>query len=368
MARTVNEKLAIEAVRHRLFLARFSTAEANKMIALLKKMDLRVSMQLAEALEESGINQFNFTQTRLRSLKKSIQKLITDTYEQVFGQLAADLEESAQYETTYQAKSLGDVLPVKVAEIFPVQAVTWQQVYAAATSKPFQGRTLKEWATKLPEDLIERVGNAVQQGILSGDSYTDIIKRVRGTKEANYGNGALAAGRNNLATIVKTAVSHVAADARDQTADANEDLIKARKQLSTLDSHTSKICIARDGKLWTFDKKPIGHSIPYGQGAGKLHFCCRSVETWVIKSWEELGIPAKDMPEGQRASMNGVVPANMTYPEWLASQPNDVLVRVVGVARAELIKTGRIQPDAMFTDKGEWLTLDQLKAADLIKA
>lgn len=367
--KSANQKLADEAVKHRLYLSRYGTGTARKMQAIMKKAELEISAELFRALEKTQPTALNWNQKRLATIKKSLQKVTFDLYEQVFGQLNADLKELVEYETGYQAGALRAAIPTEAQAFMNIQQTSWSQVWAAATAKPFQGALLSEWAERMPEALVNKIGNAVQQGVLLGESYTDIIKRVRGTKAANYADGVVGRQRNtDLANVVKTAVNHVTAEAREETARVNDDIIKAREWLSTLDNHTSKMCIIRDRLLYTSGSKPkpIGHNVPYGAGPGRLHFCCRSTETWVIKSWEELGIPMKELTSGTRASMNGQVPRDMKYSTWLARQPYAVIEEVVGVQRAQMIVDGKIDVADMFTDKGEWLTLKQLKERDSI--
>ncbi|MFY7239274.1 terminase small subunit [Enterobacter cloacae complex sp. IR5450] len=88
---------------------------------------------------------------------------------------------------------------------------------------------------------------------------------------------------------------------------------------------------------------------------------CRSTETLIIKSWRELGIDIDEMDEGTRASMDGQVPAKTTYLEWLARQPAQRQDQVLGAERGRLFRAGEIDLADMFTDKGEWISLERLK-------
>ncbi|MBN0517201.1 hypothetical protein JTM39_37155, partial [Pseudomonas aeruginosa] len=88
--------------------------------------------------------------------------------------------------------------------------------------------------------------------------------------------------RANAASIAKTAVGHLASTARQSFASANDDILKGKQWLSTLDNQTSKDCRIRDRLKYTLDNKPIGHKVPYLQGPGKIHFCCRSTETYIL--------------------------------------------------------------------------------------
>jgi hypothetical protein len=120
----------------------------------------------------------------------------------------------------------------------------------------------------------------------------------------------------------------------------------------------------RDRRKYTLENKPMGHKVPYLQGPGRIHFCCRSTETLVVKSWRQLGIEADEMDAGTRASMDGQVPAGITYNDWLLSQSFTRQVQVLGETRARLIRDGGMRPNEFYTDKGEWLTLEQLREYD----
>jgi len=94
--------------------------------------------------------------------------------------------------------------------------------------------------------------------------------------------------------------------------------------------------------MWSLpDYQPKGHNIPF-PGASP-HWNCRSVIIPVTKSWEELAKEAggdtelakqlDEIPEGERASIGGPVPAGMTYKEWFGEQTKK---RQLEILRPEL--------------------------------
>ena len=154
---------------------------------------------------------------------------------------------------------------------------------------------------------------------------------------------------------------------QDSVAEKNLDIVKAVRWTATLDMRTSAPCRLRDGKQYTpGDHKPIGHTLPWGAGPGRFHWCCRSAQAVVTKSWEELsgipGIPA--FSPSTRASMDGQVPAEQSYPEWLANQSAKRQDEVVGPARGKLLRAGGLELKDLYGAKGQPLTLDQLRARD----
>lgn len=354
---SANDRLQDAAIGAAIDQQRYSVHVAYRMIAVLNRSDARLAAQLSEAL--LSMDPASFTVERLEEVLEAVRATNAAAYAAVYAELGPELEKFAGYESRYESRALRLPLP----EIVPVAGVPAEQVYAAAMSRPFQGRLLRGWMANLEQSRGAAIRNAIRAGFVEGRTVPEIIRAIRGTKALNYADGLLNRSRRELETVVRTAVSHTAQTARQLTYDANADLIKAVKWTSTLDTRTSAPCRLRDGRMYTQDThKPIGHAIPWGDGPGRLHFNCRSVSTPVTKSWRELGIDMDEMPAGTRASMDGQVPADLTYGEWLGRQPATRQDEILGPARGELFRAGKVRFEQFADDKGRWLTLAQLLA------
>ena len=68
------------------------------------------------------------------------------------------------------------------------------------------------------------------------------------------------------------------------------------------------------------------------------------------------------MDEGTRASMDGQIPADTSYLDWLARQSPQRQDQILGPERGRMYRAGDIRLSDMYTDKGEWISLAQLKA------
>lgn len=354
----VNAVLQDKAVDRAIDLHRFSNGVIRRMVAILNRMDARLTAQLSEALLR--LDRESFTVERLDALLASVRALNAEAYAAVFDELRPELRALGETEAGYQTRLFKQTLPSVVQLRFPVAGVSVDQIYAAAISRPFQGRLLSGWAGNVAESRMVLIRNAVRVGYVEGRTTAAIIQTIRGTRALNYADGLLDRSRRELATVVQTALSHTAQTARQSFYDANASVIKALKWTSTLDSRTSEACIVRDGLLYDPEThKPVGHDVPWLGGPGRLHFNCRSVSTPVTKSWKELGIDIEEMSPGTRASMDGQVPADMTYSEWLKGQSAARQDEVLGKVRGNLLRAGT--PMTKFTDdKGRWLTLAQL--------
>ncbi len=69
-----------------------------------------------------------------------------------------------------------------------------------------------------------------------------------------------------------------------------------------------------------------------------------------------------ELPQTTRASMDGQVPADMTYGQWFTRQSAARQDEIVGPARGQLFREGKITFDRFSDDRGRWLTLDQLRS------
>jgi hypothetical protein len=359
MPESVNERLASEAVRHAVYFDRYSNGVVRRIIALLNRVDKDLGSQLIAALER--MPQGSFSVDRLESLLSSVRELNRQAYMSVDAELTRELREYTAYEVGYQHQLFESVLPVQVS----FARVSAEQVFSAAYSQPFRGKLLKEWASKIEADRMVRIRDTIRIGFVEGQTTSQIVQRIIGTRAKGYEDGVIEIDRRNARAVVQTALSHTAGVTRDRFYSENSDLVKATAWLSTIDSKTSEICIIRDKKQYTVkEHKPIGHKIPWLAGPGRAHWCCRSTSTPVTRSWKELGIDLPEVDAGTRASMDGQIAADISYGEWLKKQPAGRQDDVLGPTRGKLLRSGELTVDRFFNDRGKYLTLDELRARD----
>lgn len=360
---TVNAILEDEQIAHAVSLEKYKVGVVRRIIALLNRSDADLSAALAAALERLPAE--SFTVERLELLLDQVRLINSQAYVSVAVELQSDLKELAGYEVSWQQALFEKAIPEPVLVRFPIASVSAEQAYAAALSRPFQGRLLRNWGEEIAADRMVKVRNAIRTGYLEGKTTDQIVRSIRGSRATGYADGFLERPRKDLAAVVRTAVSHTAATARQEFNKANEEILKAERWVSTLDNKTSPMCRIRDQLQYTVNThKPIGHKVPWLQGPGKIHWCCRSTSSAVTKSWKELGMNIDEMTPAQRASMDGQVPANTTYSEWLNRQSDARKIEVLGPARYQLLKDGKLELEDFYTPTGEWMTLDQIKVRD----
>lgn len=341
MADTANEKLHDLLVRHQIYLSQYATGLYRKIAGLLSKADSELVEKILTKTDGT------FTKTRLEAMLVAVRSLNKQAVERMTAAMTGDLEALAVAEADWTKEAIQDVVPIKLDVIVPPK----HTLKAAVTTDPIAGSLLKETAQDWGRQREKGVREAIRMGVVQGETIDQITRRVRGTKALNYSDGVLAVSRRSAEAIVRTGVQAVANSARDSLYQENDDLIKGVKWVSTLDARTTTICRARDGKVFPVDSGP----------RPPAHWNCRSTTTPVLKSWKDLGIDAEDAPPGTRASMDGQVPADLTYPEWLKRQPREFVLDVMGQRKGALFLDGNLPMDRFVDQTGRELTLEQLQ-------
>lgn len=211
-----------------------------------------------------------------------------------------------------------------------------------------EGATVNAWNKGLSIDQKTRLEREIKIGVSLGETNELLAARVA---------RALSKSKRDAASIAVTAAGAIVSAVRQKFFEANADVIKAYKYQATLDTRTSALCRAYDGLMWDVNYEPIGHSYPFRQPRINTHFNCRSTIIPVIKGADEL----KNVPPATRSSMNGYVPQDINFNDWLKTQSPEVIEKTLGKGRAELFLQGKITMRDLITQQGRELNLTQLK-------
>ena len=225
------------------------------------------------------------------------------------------------------------------------------------------GEVLEKAFRGIAVDQAEQFSQVVRNGLLTGETTPSIAKRLIGNlqfgEEAKTvrqlvaaGGQATAVADNQVMALVRTSINQVANSASQQVYEANQDITKKYRYVATLDSRTSSICAALDGREFEYGKGPMPPQ----------HFNCRSTTVPII---DPDILPPSTI--AKRASADGPVPINTSYGQWLKDQPRSVQQDVLGPGKVpyfnRLVKKYGAK-DAMaklVRDDGSELTLDQLR-------
>lgn len=304
---------------------------------------------IAKRLEDRLKSGKPFTEYQGRQLQKAIADLAGLVQLQ-----RPDLAKLASMEADFAQGALGKV-GIDIA--LPPKKV----LQSIADTSLVQGATFGQWFDKLQETMRFDIDRAIKTGVSLGETNDQIARRILGAG-GEKGSEVMPRGRRDAMSITRTAVQTIANEARLATYLENADVIKAVQWVSTLDSRTTLICMARSGKTWTIPGfQPIGHEIPWN-GGPPAHWACRSTTIPVTKSFEELGGEGPDLSPTTRSSMDGQVAADLTFDDFLKGKPKAFADEMLGVGRADLWRAGKITLSDLLDARGVPLTLAELAA------
>ena len=355
---TANEEILDATIAHSVGVEKYSNDTVRKILAALMRSNERLALELQAAILKAPKTRFNIE--RLESLLFSVNQTLKESFYSSDKQLQLDLKDFADYEASFQAMILKDALPAVVS----VGSVVGEQVYVAAMARPFQGILLKDALKGINAATQAKIKQTITAGIIESRTTDQIVREIIGTKAKNYADGLMNKSRRDVETIVRSSISHVASVGREMSYKKNDDIIKAVKWVATIDLRTTPECRVRDNKLYTpVSHKPIGHSIPWLAGAGNLHYNCRSVSVPVLKSYKEMGIDIEGDANiaSTRSSLDGQVPADKSYAQWIKEQSAARQDEVLGATRGKLLRDGGLQMEDLYSFRGEFLTLDELR-------
>lgn len=389
--KTINEELLDAMVRHQTYLLRYSSYIRNRITTILNSSEGDLAEKIRDRLRNSTGLRTPVEWQRLQRLQQQLATIRAGAWEQASEFLQNEMVQLAYQEPIHMSRALQAVLPVVVETTMP----STRMLRAIALSRPFEGRVLKDWAQHMAAEDIRRIHSAIQMGMVAGEANETIARRVVGTRALKGADGVTEVGRRQVNSITRTAVMHIANSARNEFMQENSDIITGEYFVATLDSRTTPVCMANDGKVFELGKGPIP----------PLHWGCRSLRVAALDGGAVGERPAKpyterqlldewgkdhglegiakrdDLPYGTKGAYDkwrrnrirqlvGQIPAGTNYNQWLKGQSVDFQNDVLGKMKAKLFRDGGLALDKFVDAKGGELTLAQLaqKEAGAFKA
>lgn len=312
------EQLIEQATRHSAHVERLKSQEVAALRVLYEDMEKQVLGLLSQQKIQG------WTRKQLNARLYSIRQVMSTNFnESVIPAINKSVRDLAVYEVGFEIKSLGKVVD------FSFEAPAQDQVLSAIRTSPLSvrgpdnGKLLTGFIRDWTDAQVGRTVNTIRSGFAIGQTTPQVIARLR--DEVGPIN------RRGLEALTRTALQHTATQAREQVWNRNKDIVKAVRWTSALDSRTSDICMALDGRTFDIDSGPRPPAHPN----------CRSTMVPELderyKFLEEDATRRTRDPETGRV---GRVDARETYYGWLKRQPPNVQDSIVGPARGKLLREG----------------------------
>lgn len=359
-SRTVNQQLAEDFTRHRLWLLRYESGTVREVVESLSAATgpLRAAVMVLRRIERTGRTRLT---TEERAAWAMAQRAYVDAIaraeESMSDVMRSRLNEVRDNELRIVPSRIQTALPAAVeAAGIGIARVPASDALVSITS-PIGGL---RWTDRLARDLVDNeqaVRAAIADSVTLGSSIPNTSRLLRDLTrvEQTY--------RGRFEAIARTEVQRVASESAMTSYQLNADVVKGVQFLATLDSRTCPVCAPRH--MAYYPMGPAGRPVTPPDGsappfiAPPIHPRCRCFLAPVTKSWRELGIDAPD--DRTRRRLDGNRAENMNYDQWLRRQPKAVQVEVLGRARANLWRSGVVKL-ADLSDRGRTLSLGELAA------
>lgn len=358
--KNITEKSLFDVfTQHQAYLYRASSRSVNELFRFFNDETLVMLDRLADLIKElnqterAALAGGEYTTRHL----KSIQLVISDWFNSMSNVLPEMFAHSATslavYESNYMAKLFGKV----------IKDLEGEHLYKLIKRVPLAGGALvDESLTQISENARQRIEYVIRDGMNTGMTPQQIIKRITGAKRLKYEDGLLNSTKIDIERIVRTLRSHI----------SNQVYLYNFKKfnfeyvgfVSVLDGRTSKICAAIDGSIWKLND-PAKRVPP-------LHPNCRSILVPVSKDGRLIGNRSfimderrvRDIPKDERAQLMGQIDANISFKEFFKLTDNFFQKEWLGPKRYKLYKEGQFNFDKFFDPKGRLYTLDELRELD----
>jgi SPP1 gp7 family putative phage head morphogenesis protein len=339
-AATVNETLRDRGIAHAVYLERLKRQVADAIIAELKDEvipDLieKLTARLAR-IEARGLEAGQGTK-RLQDMLTVLETTLDAWATGLAKELAEKTVDIAEAEINWQDTQLQTAIPIKWDTVIPPTSV----LSAALEQSPIDGVLLSEIVDRLAEGSRRSVERAIRLGIAEGESIDRITKRIADATDLTV---------SSAEAVARTAVGHASNMGRAVYYQDNQDIIAKVQWVATLDTSTCSRCQALDGQTFALDRGP----------RPPRHINCRCTTVPVLRPLRDLGLDAEDFEASTRASMNGQVPASLTYNEWLHRMPASIQDEALGPTRGRLFRAGELDVSDFVDRGGDPLTLDEI--------
>jgi len=367
-----------ELYRNAIDLNRYSNGVARRLVRAYNDVVLDVVDQLR------GIDELAspVKAARLRAILAQLEESLNTWSAASIAEMTEELQGLAVLQTQFAAGQLEKALPAGAAATVRTVEISPALAEAIVTSRPtvagvvnlsdsferiarspvnFQltagqqislpnGEVLREAFQNMSTRQSEIFSLSVRNGLLEGQSIENIVRRAKGRLNREQrgsidtiiaaGGQATSIPNNQIRAIVRTSVNQVSVAADRIVAAENPEVTTKYRYTATLDTKTSAICRALDGKVFVHGKGPHPPQ----------HFNCRSRYV--------------NIPTGLEKEFKNI---RDDYGEWLNEQDDSVKKDVLGPGRLALWdglvkKYGASDAIRKFVGKdGSELSLDQLK-------
>lgn len=381
---TSNQQMYNAALRHQTYVLRYSAGVRNKINDLLDETEDEISGKLISKFGNSKGVTAPGEWKRLNQLQQVIFEIRGEAWKSAGSLLYDESLAMVAQESKFYTYLITSVSPVILDTVTPHP----ETLKAIVTERPFEGRILSDWVSKLSDDDVSRINKTINSGIVQGKTAQEVTRDLFGTANAKGTDGITQMTRGSVNIMVRTAMQHITSSARREVSLANSDAIELEQWVAQLDGRTSQFCKATDGKTFKPGEGPQPPAHP-GCRSARVMYLSQDIgvrpskpvtERLLVKEYaEKNGLGSinnrDDLPRGTKGDYDewarkrvrelvGQVPAKTTYNDWLKTQTQEFQIDTLGKTRADLFRKGGLTLDKFIDADGTTLTLKEVAQRD----
>lgn len=362
------DQVADRFVSHDVNLMRLEASQRRAMLRALQQLE----RELEKDIRRLARGEETFTLLRSRALLSTVRKTIDTAYGRIETRHRALLKDLGSYESAAAARVVNRAIGAPLLSVGISETV----VASMLDDNVVKGAPLKSFWKQQSESLFNNFAREMRAGIFAGETPQQLIQRVRGTRANNFNDGVMRTTRRGAEVVVRTASQSILNDARMEVYQENAGVLEGVQAQVTFDDRTTDICMARSGFAWDFEGHPLSGTEtdePF-PGPPPWHPNCRSTLIPIVKSLDKLvgdktlkAAVKKELarlPKGKQESIDGAIAGELTYEQWLETKSDAFQKDVLGPGRYGLWKNDQISLRDLIDQRGNPLTLDELKELD----
>ncbi|NOQ31801.1 MAG: hypothetical protein GQ570_11825 [Helicobacteraceae bacterium] len=338
----ISDTMADLAITRSLILQRVSNGLSTEVASIYQEIlnDINSTIKTADAITIRNAN------TAISELQSRINPDLDFMYK--------ELDDLALAESAYAISSTNAVVGVEIFKKIPKDSTLLNIAKTSLMSDGNGGAaTIPDWFEGIDQSMMKDLQSAIKLGVMTGESNHALANRV---------SNILGKNRVYSESVSRTSVAMVSNQAREAVYSENQDVIKGKEFVATIDFKTTKGCGARDGAFYDNENNPLNakaRANPY-QPVPR-HIRCRSVYTPILKSFKELGLDIDEVSEGTRSSLDGQISSDTSFTKWFEGKSLKQQEKYLGVSRFNMWKDGKITFNDLVNQRGEELSVKDLR-------
>jgi len=361
VADNIPKKIHNDAIKDQIYFEQYSNGISKSVQNLLETAQAEIAGAIAKN-DPTAPTMTKWKAARLEKLNEDISDILDVTYNEAEKITNKALLSVGLVQADNVVNKFNSAIGV---DIFTV-TLTRDNVQSIVENSMIQGKVIGDWWATAKEASKAKISaslaagtQAIQIGMVQGESIGQLVRRITGTKTTP---GIMNVSKREANALVRTSVMQVAGNTRAEVFKANADVLAGITFVATLDSRTTPICRAIDGASYDMDMKPIGgKAIPF-PGNPPLHWQCfvdYKQPIYTSKGWVPIGkIKVGDLVLTHKGRFKKVTELIFTPKQ----SPEIVKIKL----KNNFNKITSVTSEHPFMVNGKWVCAGEIKNGDKV--